>query len=276
MIQDDDPCIQTLMKLGLTLLQAKAYLALAQLGKAEVKTISKTSNVARPDIYRVMPTLEKIGLAEKIIANPTMYKATPLKEGCYILLQNKTQEHTELQQQTLDLIKNFHENNDKTNLQEETQQFIICSSETLLLKWLYGRPNTAQISIDYMGKWESTKVNLFNSLQNLKRAMKRGVKIRVITEKHEDDKSLQKIIQTLKKNPLFEIRYLSQPVPVETALYDGMDVGLCIAIPMGKSVPSLMSNHPQFLKVMTTYFEEIWNTAQDSTDLARKNADINQ
>ncbi|MCW4047841.1 MAG: hypothetical protein NWE99_09855 [Candidatus Bathyarchaeota archaeon] len=60
-----DECVQTLMGLGLTLLQAKTYLALATLGKADVKMISKASNVARQDIYRVMPVLQKLGLGKK-------------------------------------------------------------------------------------------------------------------------------------------------------------------------------------------------------------------
>src|ERR1039458_8159881 len=92
MIQNDDLHIQMLMNLGLTLLQAKVYLTLAELGKAEVKRISNASNVARPDVYRVISTLEQIGLAEKIITVPTMYKATPIKEGYYILLQNRSEE----------------------------------------------------------------------------------------------------------------------------------------------------------------------------------------
>lgn len=92
----EDERVQTLMNLGLTLLQAKIYLALAQAGKTKIETISKASNIARQDIYRIMPTLQKLGLAEKIVTTPTMYKATPIKEGYYLLLQNKTQEYTEL------------------------------------------------------------------------------------------------------------------------------------------------------------------------------------
>jgi len=87
MIQDEH--IQALMGFGLTLLQAKIYLNLVKLEKADVKTLSKASNVARQDIYRIMLTLQKLGLTEKIIAKPTMYKATPIKEGLSILLQNK-------------------------------------------------------------------------------------------------------------------------------------------------------------------------------------------
>jgi len=85
----DNEHVQILTDLGLTLLQAKTYLALSQLGKATVKTISKTANVARQDVYRVMLALEKLGLAEKIVAKPTMYKATPIKEGIYFCFKRK-------------------------------------------------------------------------------------------------------------------------------------------------------------------------------------------
>lgn len=127
----EDERIQVLMDLGLTLLQAKTYLALSQTGKATIKTISKTAHVARQDTYRVMFTLEKLGLAEKIIATPTMYKATPIKEGYCLLLQNKTREYTELQKKTIAIIKKSHESNDKTTPQEEAQQFFLISSKKL-------------------------------------------------------------------------------------------------------------------------------------------------
>ena len=92
----EDECVQILTDLGLTLLQARTYFALSKLRKATIKTISKASNIARQDVYRIMPALEKLGLAEKIIATPTMYKATPIKEGIYFLLQKKTQQYNEL------------------------------------------------------------------------------------------------------------------------------------------------------------------------------------
>ncbi|MEX2723761.1 MAG: helix-turn-helix domain-containing protein [Candidatus Freyarchaeota archaeon] len=65
MSHHDYEYIQTLTDLGLTFLQAKTYLNLAKLGKANVQTIAKASNVARQDIYRIMPSLQKLGLAEK-------------------------------------------------------------------------------------------------------------------------------------------------------------------------------------------------------------------
>ena len=81
MLQED--CINSLMELGLTLVQAKIYLTLTKLDNATIKAISKNSNLARQDIYRIIPSLQKLGLVEKIIDKPTKYKATPIKIGVF-------------------------------------------------------------------------------------------------------------------------------------------------------------------------------------------------
>ena len=59
--------INTLIRLGLTLRQAKTYLALLQTGISTTRTIALTSKIPRPDIYRIMSELEELGLREKII-----------------------------------------------------------------------------------------------------------------------------------------------------------------------------------------------------------------
>jgi sugar-specific transcriptional regulator TrmB len=260
------------MALGLTLLQAKTYLVLATLGRAGVKTIAKASNVARQDIYRIMPTLEKLGLAEKIIAVPTMYKATSLKEGLFILFQNETQKHSELQKKIIELVNNAHGSEDKKVLQDETHQFSIISSKKLLHKRIAERENIVQTSIDAVGKWESIRFTLFYRLQDLKRILKRGVKIRIITERYEDYKSVQKIMRTL-KNPLFGIRCISAPIPVKTVIHDGTEVNMCIAMSPDNDVPSLWSSNPNFVKIMAAYFEELWNKALDASETpTRKSA----
>ena len=68
---------QTLIDLGLTLLQAKVYLALVQSGTLKVGTIAQVSKVARPDVYRTLQKLQDLGLIEKIITKPILFRATP-------------------------------------------------------------------------------------------------------------------------------------------------------------------------------------------------------
>lgn len=185
MLQNDET-IEILMDLGLTYLQAKTYLALTTLEKAEVKEISKISNVARQDIYRIMPTLEKLGLAEKVIATPTLYKATPLKEGSFTLFQKRTEEHTALQEKIKLLSDNDKERDINAIVDEETSQFIITSERNLFLKKMEKAISELQLSDNTVIKSDGLKTMLFYHYQQLKRAMGRGVKIRIITERNEE------------------------------------------------------------------------------------------
>jgi sugar-specific transcriptional regulator TrmB len=256
MFQDEE-CVQTLMGLGLTLLQAKTYLALAKLGIADVKTISKVSKVARQDVYRVAPKLQKWGLVEKIIATPIMYKATPLKTGLSNLLQQKAEENAELQEKTKKLINNFEENcSSGMKLQKNEPQFVITSERTLFRKRITEATDAAQTSKDAIVTLEGFKAILFHHYDHLKSAINRGVKIRMITEKPEDEQSIQEITRDFTKNPLFTFKYTSEPPPICMMVFDSKEVHLRMA---EGAVPSFWSNNPNIVNLSMKYFDEMWN-----------------
>ncbi len=256
--------IHTLMDLGLTLLQVKCYLALATLGKASIKSVAKTANIAQQDVYRLMPVLQKRGLAEKMLTAPVTYKGTPIKDGVMILLQRRAEDYAELQRKTEMLLNSPHENEIVTKFSDEESQFVVTSEKTLLYRKLEKDDRSAQKSIDIIGTWDGIKAALFYHLQwEFKKLMKRGIRIRIITEQHEDDKSMLKILRALKKNTLFGIRYVVSPVLLKTVIYDEKEVNMCIATLPDRDVPSLWSNNPNFVKIMTSHFEEIWNIARE-------------
>ena len=66
------------MGLGLTPNQAKVYQTILKLGSATFSQISKASSVRREDVYKVLPALEKMGLAEKLLGKPAIIRATPV------------------------------------------------------------------------------------------------------------------------------------------------------------------------------------------------------
>jgi sugar-specific transcriptional regulator TrmB len=266
MIQNDD-CIQTLMGFGLTLLQAKMYLALATLGKAEVKTIAKASNVARQDIYRIVPMLQKLGLAEKIIANPTMYKATPIEKGLSILLQNKKKECTELQEKTTSLINSFHANTAKIDAQEEDTQFKLTSEATLFLKMHKSLHQKAQMNIDaIIPSIFDGPVKFNEGLSFPKKAMRRGIKIRLITQKDENGLKSREL-QALGENSLCELKYLATPVLFGMHIFDNKEVTLATS---DNGLPSLWSNNRNLVNLAASYFDEMWSKAQEASNPEQK------
>lgn len=122
----NDKVLDLLMRLDLTELQAKTYLTLTTVEKAEVGLVSKLSNISRQDIYRIMPTLEKLGLVEEIIATPKLYKAIPLNEGTARLFQKRTEEHTKLES-SIKLLNKYSEKNTGLAIKSCKSEFVITS-----------------------------------------------------------------------------------------------------------------------------------------------------
>lgn len=280
MVQDEQ--IQALMDLGLSLLQAKIYLSLASFENAPIRTISKASNIAKQDIYRIMPALQKIGLVEKILGAPIRYQAIPLKAGIATLFQCKTKEYAELQNKTAQVLNTLQESNsvesDQDEPKVEEEQLLITSEITLLLKKLEKENRSAQKSIDTAGPWKDTKRALYNYLQwEFRKIMKKGVKIRFLTEEHENDQTMERTIKALEKNPLFRIRYVPAPIMLRTAIYDKKHVNVYLGASLDDSVPSLWSNNLRLVKIMDDYFEELWNSAhEDKSDRRPKLEKMNK
>ena len=83
---------QTLSSFGLTVKQAKVYLALVSLGTAPVGEISKLSKVRREEVYRILPKLEKMGLIEKTLTIPVKLKATSVDNALSILIRDEEEQ----------------------------------------------------------------------------------------------------------------------------------------------------------------------------------------
>src|SRR4030042_3905546 len=70
-----------LLGLGLSLNQARVYLAILKLEKSTVGQVAKFSKVRREDVYRILPTLEKMGLIERLLGKPTEVRATLISDS---------------------------------------------------------------------------------------------------------------------------------------------------------------------------------------------------
>jgi len=256
MIQDE--YIQTLTELELTLLQAKAYINLTKIGKADVNTISQASNLARTDVYRVMLALERLGLAEKIIDKKTMYKATPIKEGILILLKNKKKRYAEIKKKSELLLSGFHDKYSQ-DFNVENQQFIITSESTLFrirFEKSFLEAKTCETMIPAAG----LKYFMFYFFECIKTALKKGAKIRIITEKTNDEVTNKKL-RSLEKNPLFEIRFTNAPRNnFAITIFNDKVVNLCIS--PNSEIPSLYSNNAQVVGEAQLLFETIWNNSK--------------
>lgn len=257
MTYNEDLSVQTLERLGLTKLQAKIYLASCYLEKAAVSKISALAKIARPDVYRVLPSLEELGLVTKVISNPTQYEAVPLKKGCRRLLIKKQLEYTKVKKSVNHMVE-FHKNQE--NKQDpDKSRFEIVSSAKQLLERLAIEDSLAQKTIDIMGNWIHIRPLLYGANNLLPNALKRGVKIRILTD-DTIDKKFEKTI----KSPLLEVRSLNGPVPIKTVIYDTEKANMYVGTLYDKRglIPSLWSENPGFIKILFAFFESNWLQAK--------------
>jgi sugar-specific transcriptional regulator TrmB len=256
MQEEDQARTQLLMNLGLTLIQAKIYLTLAKLEEAGVKKISKTSKIARSDVYRVIPSLEEEGLVEKILAAPTVYKAIPIRECLEKLLKNKKNEFNEIECQT-NLVLNNMLNEESQEFYQKDTQFKITSEWTLLNKMHKNLITSTKKSIDITMPRKFFFRLLDSQSVYLKEALKRGVKIRLLLQCNENvylkDEHLSKFFN--------EIEFVSCCDLFAMHIFDGKDITLNIAT--GDGVPCLWSNDVHVASIAKVYFETLWGTATD-------------
>jgi len=259
--------LDVLMKLDLTELQAKTYLTLTRFDKAEVKKISEASKIARQDLYRIIPTLEKLGLVEKIIATPILYRAIPLSEGTLSLFQKKSNEITSIKSNLEMLILQSEENIADTTEECDTS-FVITSERKRLVAKLekaYSESETSDImlpghALNFLG---------FHFYECLISALTRGARIRVIAKKEEMRPTTLQKLKNLKGYPNFEIRFAESSFNFGMAICNGKEVNITIS---ENDVPSLWTNNPQIVSMSQMMFDNQWNaTADKGPELIFKN-----
>ena len=104
------------------------------------------------------------------------------------------------------------------------------------------------------------KYTMFYFFECIKTALRKGAKIRIITEKTEDE-TINKKLRTLEKNPLFEIRLTSASrINFAVTVFNDKEVNLCISA--NSEIPSLYSNNAQAVEEAQMLFESIWNNSE--------------
>ena len=256
-----DEAVLTLIGLGLTSVQARVYLALVRTGLSTVRTNSKVSNVARQDIYRIMTFLQGFSLVERAVSKPVMFKAIPIKDAVTILMERRMKETHQLQVKTAKLIESFERNYVEITIPERGPQFFLIPKQEVLLETAR-QIKSAKMSLDVVISlkmflpWLSTSVELYE------KAMKRGVKIRLIINESEDEKSLPEVVQDLKKNKSFKIKYLPTAPQANIRLYDKKLAHINTSATAGLAeTPCYCTNNPSLLYIFRDYFEILWLTA---------------
>jgi sugar-specific transcriptional regulator TrmB len=257
MIRAEDTHVLTM--LGLTSSQAKLYLIMLKIGRADVKTVARHSGVARQEIYRILCELQESGLVEKIIAKPYLFEAIPLQDGLSILLTRKAEDYNEAREKTKSLLQKFESKAE--NVSQEYALTLIPKGEAVI-KRIGNMLRNAQTSVDLV----TTMVRFMQANHQYfafhKEGAERGVKFRVITEKPKDDKAFSKEMQELWFMPCVKIRYICQLPKANVAIFDGKEAMVTVYPATGLTEsPCIWTNHSSLLAIYQDHFETVWRRA---------------
>jgi len=254
--------LSILTRLGLTINQAKVYLALVRSGISTAKTISNVTKIARHDIYRVTHTLEELGFIEKTITVPTKFTAIPIQEGFSMLQKRRNKVTSELNVKIKEALQNFKENSTRKAEQNINHSFVLIPKNARIVRKIKNYIETAQTSVNVVSSW-NRGLQAFVSFDNLyKKALKRGVTFRFVIENPNSKKSLEyerKTVTAFKEYPFFEVRHISTPVTSIVTLKDKKEVLVFTSASLGlDEVSALWSNNPCLVELAENYFDCMW------------------
>ena len=186
-----------LLGLGLTLNQARIYLAILKLEKTTVGQVAKYSKVRREDVYRILPSLEKMGLIERLMGKPAEVRATPISDALSFLVseeKNKSEER----------LSGMRSKVQKLSLKdwkqpppgEESIYILIAEKKAILSKTSELIKNSEKEVGLIADKARITQI-LAQFSDEHKHAIKKGAQIRLIFEGENPDILLKEKVQKL-------------------------------------------------------------------------------
>jgi HTH-type transcriptional regulator, sugar sensing transcriptional regulator len=248
-----------LVDLGLTMLQARVYLALLRLGNTRAPRLASVVGVVRPEIYRILRELSARGLAHRSLTSPSTYMATPpnvvlpllarqirerlanfeLKSDALMKsLSSISPEHSDVTDHRITLLEAF----DRAN--QEFKQMVNEAEEEYV--GITGRDALKQLSNDDL-------------VRPILSASKRKVKVRIITE---IDGSNVKVAEQLSRhvelrtsqNILFYVDIVDRKKMLFGPAYLHSDQAI------KRRELDLLTTDPRFISGMHAMFERIWET----------------
>ena len=259
----NDENTDLLLGLGLTLNQAKVYLAVIKLEKTTVGQVASFSKVRREDVYRILPSLEKMGLVERLLGKPTEIRATRISDALSLLVAEEKGKFDERLVGMRGIVQKLSLKDWKQELpKEESIYILIAEKKSILAKTadLYSNSKKEVALIADKGRIMPV---LFQFSDEYTLAIKQGTVIRLLFEGEKPDAILKEKVTKLIGATSVQVKFHAEPLnhflmsdDKEALITTSKESGL------GES-PSLWTNNSNLIGVLRTSFESDWKKAEE-------------
>ena len=257
----NDENTDLLLGLGLSLNQARVYLAILKLEKTTVGQVAKLSKVRREDVYRVLPSLEKMGLIERLMGKPTEIRATRIANSLTSLVTEEKNKSQERLTGMRSIVQKLSLKDWKQPPPGEESIYILIAEKKAILTKTSELINNSEKEVALIAdKLRITQI-LAHFSDEYKQAIKKEAQIRLIFEGENPDgllkEKVQKIIGSASVSVKFHHEALNHFImsdDKEALITTSKENGL------GES-PSLWTNNSNLIGVLRTSFESDWKKA---------------
>lgn len=265
----------TLVGFGLTYNQAKIYAAIIRLDSSCVGSISKLAKVRREHVYRTLPKLEKMGLVERVLGIPEKIKATPVRVALSSLIKKQ---HDETQRkvsmlatQTEAFLKHIEQRDCGITNEEDSTQFSLVSERESILGKAGALIENAQEQIIFVTTRKKLAAFLFFHADSVRKAVRRGVRIQVITEMPDDGNELPRVLEEyLSPGTSLKLRYAGDLVN-HYLIADNSEVLICTSAKADfAQCPYLWTNSSSLITLAQQNFENTFQRSTNWTEMPHK------
>lgn len=257
-----------LNRLGLTLSEARVYLALVRYGPSPIKRIYQLSGISREHLYAVTRSLENKGFVEREIGSPILFKAFPLKDAVSILVKDREKETEQIMSRVNKLIRDYRKQDSAPIDFEDQNQFVIVTGKKAVFSKVGQWLEEARKDIKWTTNWKKCAQWWELHEDILVRTLERGVKIRWIIGDPHNRRLLEDFMANRK--PLansFEFRIMPE-LPCHVLVIDDKRMAISETSKGDSSVgevPVLYSNNLSITGLALSYFNLEWENAQSVT-----------
>ncbi len=261
-IECDNDHLQTLVKLGLTPNQGKLYLKLLIIGKANGRTLSNETKLARQEIYRIVDTLHRIGIVEKILGQPLEFQAVSIQDGISILMMKKDIEFQQTKDRVQKLIKEYSDL--ELSLPQKNYNFLIIPPRKKVRETRERMLENTKESIQLITTSKRLIQGVEYFFETYEKTLQRNVRTQIIVQESEEKKIIKKKVESLSQYSNFQLRFIKES-KVNLLIADKKEaiVTLQPKMDLGDSAV-LWTNHPELLSIYQDYFYTVWNGAEES------------
>ncbi|MCJ7634831.1 hypothetical protein MUP77_20880 [Candidatus Bathyarchaeota archaeon] len=261
MSNDEDTVL--LLGLGLSLTQARVYLAILKLEKTTVGHIAKFSKVRREEVYRILPILEKMCLIEKLLGKPVEIRVTPIKDALAFLVAEEKKKSDERLSGLRSTVKRLSIKDWKQPLPEEESIYILIAEKKPILAKTSRLIRDSRKEVVLIADKAIMTLILYQFTDELKQAIKNGAQIRLIFEGDRTDKLIKENVKKLIGGASVHVKFHRKPLnhfimsdDTEAVITGSTESGL------GES-PSLWTNNSNLIGALKTGFEYGWKEAEN-------------